>query len=219
MNRLAALLFSACMILSAQDEDASGPGRTTLQTWSWGTVYYEPASLGACTVTRTPDGLRFVSGQGQVTISGSDAMGLTLAWGDQKLTVKSLSAAGGVAVRSGAEAWTLAIRNGDLTLTSSAPADTVSFSRGVNTFTIQGGLGTVKGTSKLGDVTIVSPLGTTAIVNRMGSLTFSGPPLAQVPYLGRGLFLPFHGVGVFLDLGRFFPLPEVAQWVRWRPVL
>ena len=52
-----------------------------------------------------------------------------------------------------------------------------------------------------------------------GNRTFAGPALDKIPYLGHGIFIPFHGVGIFVDLLKLFPMPEVAEWTEWKAVL
>ncbi len=53
----------------------------------------------------------------------------------------------------------------------------------------------------------------------LGDRTFSGLPVDQIPYLGRGVYISFHGVGILIDVARLFPMPEVAEWNEWKPVL
>ena len=41
----------------------------------------------------------------------------------------------------------------------------------------------------------------------------------QYPYIGRGLFISFHEIGIFVDMPKLFPIPEVAEWIEWKAIV
>lgn len=212
-----------CLLLPGalwgRGDSLSGPSRTTLQSLSWGTIYYEPSRLGACSLSQTPDGFRLESPAGEVVIQGSEAMGFRLSCGQDTLELRPVNGGGGLDIRGQGRSWSLRISNGTVTLSSSSPKDTVVFRRNANTVLIEGARGSVSIVSEGGDLRIKSPLGVTEVKGRPGARAFQGPALDSIPYLGRGVFIPFHGAGVFLDLTKAFPLPELAEWADWRDVL
>lgn len=214
-------LLLICLFIGAtqwcQADPASGPDRSTIQVLGWGTLYYEPATLGPCTVEVTADGFRFTSSQGVVVIKGSEFNGYRLSWGKEFLTVDHVHDR--LEIRTQDRSWNAQTRNGMLTLTRSIPKDKVVFDRSANAFTIKGAKGTVAVASEYGNLRIQSPLGITTITNQDNKRTFAGPALDRIPYLGRGLFIPFHGVGVFLDIRPLFPMPEIAEYLAWKAVL
>ena len=216
-----AILLSilACGTLWSRGDALSGPSRSTIQNLSWGTIYFEPSRLGACELKPSLDGYQLQSRLGKVVIKGSEANGFRLSCGLDSLTLLPVNGGGGIEIHGQGKNWTLRTVNGTVTLASSAPQDTLVFKRNANTFTIEGSQGTVTVTSEGGDLRIQSPLGITTVTNRYGTRTFGGPALDTIPYLGRGLFIPFHGVGLFIDVARVFPMNEVAEWTDWKPIL
>lgn len=212
-----ALLLSSS--LWGRGDLSSGPSRNTILTTSWGTIYYEPASLGPYQLVSTNGDFTLTSRQGKVAITGGEADGFKLTCGADTLTILGLNGGGGIEVREKPQKWTLRLSNGTLTLDSTSPKDKVVFNRNANTFTIQGGKGMVTVDSEPNELTIHSPLGESHIKSDYGTRSMSGPELDAIPYLGRGIFIPFHGAGVFLDISKLFPMPEVAEWLDWKPVL
>ncbi len=198
-------------------DDASGPSRSTIQKLAWGSIYYEPGKQGGCQVEPTSDGYRFTSSQGEVVIKGSEANGYRLSWGREFLTINQTN--GDLEVHVQDKTWTVRSVNGRVTLTSSSPRDTIAFERSANTFTIAGGKGKVAVSTEFGNLLLKSSQGTTTVTSDSGKRTFAGPALEQIPYLGRGLFIPFHGVGVFVDITKRFPMPELTEWVEWKAIL
>lgn len=219
MKAAVALMLLASGSLWARGDTLSGPSRSTIQDLSWGTIYFEPGKLGACELKPTLDGFQLTSNLGQVVIKGSEANGFSLSCGSESLTLNPVNGGGGIEIHGQGKRWSLRTVNGTVTLASSAPRDTLVFKRNANTFSIEGSKGTVTVTSEAGDLRIQSPLGVTTITNRYGTRTFSGPVFDKIPYLGRGLFIPFHGVGLFIDVARVFPMNEVAEWTDWKPLL
>jgi hypothetical protein len=215
---LLVLLLGSGIALGAHGDPSSGPSRTTIQRASWGTLYYEPAKGGACQLEPTSDGFRFTSSEGEVGIQGSEANGYRLTWGRESLTITAANGGGGLDLHLQDRQWSLRTMNGDLTVTASSPKALLLFTRINNGFAIKGSQGTVRATTEWGNLKIESPLGLTTVTLQNGKRVFAGPALDQIPYLGRGLFIAFHGVGVFLDLTRFFPMPEVAEWLDWKPI-
>lgn len=190
-----------------------------MESLSWGTIYYEPSRLGSCKLSQTPGEFKLKSPAGEVVIQGSEAMGFRLSCGPDILELRPVNGGGGLDIRGQGRSWSLRISNGTVTLSSTTPKDTVVFRRNANTVLIEGARGSVTIVSEGGDLRIKSPLGVTEITGRPGAREFRGPALDRIPYLGRGVFIPFHGAGVFLDLAKAFPLPELAEWVDWRDVL
>ncbi len=209
-----ALLFGNQRCLA---DDTSGPNRSTIQKFAWGSLYFEPRSIGPFQLESNNDGFRLRSNQGEVSIQGSEVNGYRLTWGKEFLTISQ--SGGELDIRGQDKAWTLRSQNGRYTLISSAPRDTLVFERSGNTFSIKGSKGLVTATKEFQTLHIKSPLGNTTITNDIGKRTMSGIALGQIPYLGRGLYIPFHGVGIFIDIERQFPMQEVAEWVEWKPIL
>jgi hypothetical protein len=207
----------AVLVRPAHADDISGPYRTTIKAYTWGSVYYDPAQLGECQLEPTHDGFRFTSAEGEVVIRGNDFTGFQIRSADDVLTIRQNM--GDLEVRGPNVGYTFRTFQGRLVLTSQAPKDTLQFDRGINAFSISGAKGKVSVSTSYGNLRIDSPLGTTTVTNAYGKLTFTGPALGRIPYLGRGIFIPFHGVGVFLDVTRQFPMPEIGGWLEWRPVL
>jgi hypothetical protein len=218
MTGIRGLLLLACLPLAAARDLDSGPFRTTIQSFTWGTLFYEPRAGAPVQLERTAAGFRFSSGQGQVQITGSEYNGLRLAWEKESLTITHLNGIRGIEVRDRGQVWTLSVWFGALTLAPPERKDTVVYERNGNVFTIKGPRGTVTVSTQWGDVRVQSPLGTTTILGQPGRRSFAGPALEDIPYLGRGLFLSFHGVGVFLDVTRYFPMPELVEWLEWTPL-
>ncbi len=209
-----ALLFGNQWCLG---DDVSGPNRSTIQSFSWGSLYYEPGLLGPYQFETTNGGFRLNSKQGEVSIQGTEVNGYQLTWGKDILTISQNGV--DLDIRGKDKAWTLRSLNGSYTLVSSSPKDTLVFERNANTFSIKGAKGLVTATLDFQTLRIKSPLGTATLINDIGKRTLSGIGLDQIPYLGRGLFIPFHGVGIFIDIARLFPMQEVAEWVEWKPIL
>jgi hypothetical protein len=110
-------------------------------------------------------------------------------------------------------------QNGRYTLVSTSPQDTIQFERNANSFTIKGTKGWVTVTGYIGEITLKSSLGDAFIKNYLGSRTISGMPLGQVPYLGRGVYISFHGVGVLIDMVKLFPVSETIEWIEFKPLI
>jgi hypothetical protein len=199
-----------------QADDRSGPGRTTLQTFAWGTVFYDKASVGSFRWESTHGGLRFSSSQGEVRMDGSSASGLTLRWGKESLTLEERN--GDVVIRTAQGDWSLKTNAGGLTIQGPG-SRRITFERNIHAFTIVGPLGTVRGETQFGNLKLSGPGGTATLSNDNGVHRFNGPNPSTFPYLGRGLSFPFHGLGLFIELSHFFPIPEVADWVEWKPVV
>ena len=220
MKAALALILLAGGTLWGRGDALSGPSRTTIQNLSWGTIYFDASRLGACEMKPTLDGFQLTSNQGRVVIKGSEADGFRLSCGPDSLTLLPLNGGGGIEIQGKDRSWSLRSMNGDLTLISSKPKDTLVFKRSGNSFSIKGSKGLVTVTSESGNLlSIRSPLGVTTVTNYLGERSFTGPALDQIPYLGRGLFIPFHGAGLFIDVTRVFPMPEFSEWVDWKPIL
>jgi len=217
MKAIVLLVALSCGTGWCLGDAVSGPDRSTIQGFPWGSIYYEPGSAGAYQLDPTSEGFRFHSNQGDVTISRTNVNGYRLGCGQDALTITQNMA--DLEIRGPDRSWTVRSRNGQCTLACSSPRDTVVFDRNANTFNIKGGKGLVTGTTQFEKLQIKSPLGTSTVTTAFGQRTFSGVPLDQIPYLGRGLFIPFHGVGVFVDMARLFPIPEVAEWVEWKAIV
>lgn len=215
------LLF--CLILFGSRwglcDSTSGPHRSTIKPLPWGSLYFEPSQLGACQLEPNLDGFKFTSNQGEVLIKGIDVNGFRITWGKEVININLIN--GDLVISGQDKTWTLRSVNERVTLTSTSPKETVVFNRSANTFTITGVKGTVTLTADLaiGGFRIQSPLGITTSTNQYGKRTFTGPALDQIPYLGRGLFIPFHGIGIFVDITARFPMPEVSEWLEWKAIL
>lgn len=198
-------------------DDLSGPGHSTLKQASWGSIFYSPAAAGSHAVEVNGDDVLIKSGRGVVKVLGSDVNGYRLVAGSDLLTIQLVNS--DIEIRWREKAWTFRSQNGNCTLTSSAPRDTVVFERNANTFTIKGSAGFLAVTSGPGLLSINSSAGQATVKTGLGSRTFSGVPMDRLPYLGRGVFISFHGVGILLDVARLFPMQEVAEWREWKPIV
>ena len=195
----------------------SGPGHLTLQRFSWGTLYIDSAACESYQLEPTSNGYLLRTKDADVAIQGSEINGYQLSCGKDWLTLSQSFA--DLDVQGPGQHWTWSSRNGQYTLTSSEPKDTVVFHRDANHFSIKGAKGVVAGTQETDTFLLKSPQGLSTLSATMGTRTVAGVPLSRIPYLGRGVFIPFHGVGIFIDISKAFPMPEVAEWIEWREVV
>lgn len=198
-------------------DDLSGPGHWTIKKASWGSIFYDPIAAGNHGMEANGDDVLIKSGRGTVKVLGSDVNGYRLVAGSDVLTIQLVNS--DIEIRWREKAWTLRGQNGNYTLTSNAPRDTVVFERNANTFTVKGSAGFLRVTSGPGLLSINSSAGQATVKTDLGNRAFSGVPMDRLPYLGRGVFISFHGVGVLLDLARLFPMEEVAEWREWKPII
>lgn len=196
-------------------DDRSGPGRATLQSYAWGTVSFDKVLSTTAQWETVNGGLRFTSSQGTVSVEGSALSGWTLRCGKDTLTIQDRN--GDLDIRHGGSHWSLNLRNGTLRL--QVPGDTLTFSRNTQGFQVEGRQGRIRGESSYGNLTLSGPPGTTWFTHLNGVQTVKGANPHQFPYLGRGFFIPFHGLTVFVDITRYFPLPEIVEWLEWKSVL
>lgn len=217
MKILATTFVLLATALPGFADDISGPGRTTLMSTRWGSIYYTSGTQGPQQVEPRIEGIRLRFAEGEVKVQGSDADGYRLLAGNEVMTIRLNF--GDLDIRWGDRAWTVRSMNGRITLTSSDPKDTVVFDRDGNRFTLKGDRGTVSVHTNFGTLTVKSPVGDAVVADNGGTRTFSGVAMERIPYLGRGLFISFHGVGVFVDMAKFFPMPEVAEWSEWKSML
>lgn len=212
--RMAGLVL--CVGFGCLADDVSGPNRTTLQSTAWGSFFYEPSKLGSSQVETGAGNFRLISNQGKVEVEGSQAMGFKVSCGRDQMTINDFNF-GNLEIRSKDLSFTLTNENGKLTI--SYARDTLVLYRNANFFSIKGGRGTVSVNSQPDEVTVQSPAGLTKITTTYDRRGISGPGFDRVPYLGRGIYLSFHGLGIFIDVARLFPMPEVMDWVEWKPIL
>ncbi|MDP1832298.1 MAG: hypothetical protein Q8K67_09585 [Geothrix sp.] len=198
-------------------DDLSGPNHSTIRRTAWGTLFYDPVAMGSHQYESKVDEVRIKSSAGEVKVLGSDVNGYRLSFGNDLLTIKTNFS--DLEIRWQEKSWTLRSQNARHTLISNAPQDTVVFERNANTFTIKGAKGFVTVNTNPGVLSIKSSAGSATVTNYLGSRSFSGVALDQIPYLGRGVFISFHGVGILLDMNQLFPTPEVAEWNEWKPVI
>jgi len=212
------LFLLTCGITRGLCDTLSGPHKSTIQKCSWGTFYYEPTAQSPCKLETTSSGFRYTSGQGVVTLEGTEVMGYRLVFAKEFMTIKQVNGKLTISRQDGAT-WTLRSENEKVILTSPMPKDTLVFARNSNVFTITGSKGTVTVATNYNDLSIKSPLGITKHSFEIDVHSFSGPAMDQIPYLGRGIYIPFHGVGIFVNIDWHFPMPEVMGWLEWKPVL
>ncbi|HJV22307.1 MAG TPA: hypothetical protein VJ570_06410 [Holophagaceae bacterium] len=210
-----ALILAAGAALGA--DELSGPNHITIRRTPWGNFFYDPVATGPHQIEVTLDDFRIKSHLGEVRLLGSDLNGYRLVCGADVLTVRSTAT--DLDIRWQDKVWTWRSLNGTLTLTTSAPKDTLTFEWGIGTFTIKGTQGSLTVTSTPGTTSIRSSAGNLTITSYLQNRTFSGIGLAQLPYFGRAVYISFHGVGLMLDVVRTFPMPELSEWYDWRPIL
>ena len=198
-------------------DERSGPNRTTLLSFPWGSLCYESSPGLPVQLTSIGNGFRITTPQGPVAIETTDPDTFRFTWGDDYLTVHQDGTT--LELRGRDQAWTLRSQTGRWFLTSSNPPDHLVFSRTRQTFTIQGAQGRVTVHGPAEQLHIASPPGRTWAVVRNGQAALAGVPLAQVPYLGRGVYIPFHGAGVYINVAQQFPMPELDEWLGWQPIL
>lgn len=219
-NAMRAILIACCLLFGnpwCRGDDTSGPNRSTIWKCSWGTIYFEPGTTSNMNLETTNDGFKFKSDQGEVSIKGSEVNGYRLTGGNEVLIINAND--GDLEIKGQDKSWTLRSQNQRWTLKSSHPRDTVIFERGDGSFTVKGEKGFVTVSRDAGTLHVKSPRGTAKVTSEYGNRIISGFPISQVPYLGRGLYIPFHGAGIFIDVARKFPMQEVAEWVDWKPIL
>lgn len=198
-------------------DDVSGQGRATIQLFPWGSLYYDQNGADSFQFEPTSSGFRFRSGAGEVVIQTTGVNGFRFSCGTDLMTLAQDML--NIDVQGQGRTWTLTCSNGNCTLVTSNPPDRVTYTRNANAFNIKGSQGEVSGKTNFGNATITSPLGTSTVTTNLGQRTASGVAIQRIPYLGRGFYIPFHGVGVFIDLGKVFPMPEVADYVEWKPIV
>ncbi|HJW09891.1 MAG TPA: hypothetical protein VJ483_09670 [Holophagaceae bacterium] len=211
----ALLLLTGCM--GCRADDVSGPNHATLIRTAWGSIFYDPVTLGAHQLDVKPNDIRIRSARGEVKVLGSEANDFRLTFEREVLTIKGDVL--NLDIRWHDKAWSLRSQYGRFTLASNAPPDTVTFERSGNTFTIKGAKGFMTATSNFGTLSIKSSAGNATVTYDLGNRTFSGVPLDQLPYLGRGVFISFHGLGILIDMAKLFPMQELGEWIEWRPIL
>jgi hypothetical protein len=213
-------LFLACCLLGGHPcpaDETSGPDRSTIQSFPWGSVYYELSGPGPQRLSSTGNGFRFSSGLGEVGIETLDLNSYRLTCGADFLTISQDDS--GLDIHSLDQSWTLRAQEGQCILSSTHPRDTLVFRRNSGKFTINGAKGRVTVGGSAETLSILSPLGRTTVIQRGSRRSIAGAAIEQIPYLGRGLYIPFHGVGVLIDVAKLFPMPEVAEWAGWKPIL
>lgn len=211
------LPFLLTLATAAAADDISGPNLATLRKTGWGSVFYDPMALGPHSIETRLEEFRIKTAKGELRFGGSDLNGYWATFPGDSLTIHTHQ--NDVEIRWQGRTWSLRQTLGGLILTCPDPKDTVSYQRSGSEYRIKGAQGEVVVTWNLGDLTVKSPVGTSAITTQNGTRTFSGVPLDRVPYLGRGVYLSFHGLGILLDVARAFPIPEASAWNEWRPVL
>ena len=198
-------------------DEFSGPNHQTIRNCPWGTIFYEPISMGPHKYESKLDDIRIQLDTGEVRILGNGVNGYNLSCGKDLLTIKSTFS--GFEIQWQKNKWTVSSQNGRYTLVSTSPQDIIQFERNANSFTIKGNKGFVTMTAYMGELTIKSSMGNAFIKNYMGSRTISGMPLGQVPYFGRGIYISFHGVGILIDTVKLFPMSEAFEWIEFKPLI
>jgi hypothetical protein len=209
--------FLATALLPCVADDLSGPNHSTLRRTSWGTFFYDPVAMGPHQFESTVEEFRIKSRTGEVRLVGSDINGYRLTCGADLLTVRMTN--GDLEIRWQEKVWTWRSQNSAYTLTSTVPKDSIQFERNANAINIKGSQGSASIYWNPGTLTIKSSAGTVTVTNYLGNRAFSGIGLDQVPYLGRGVFISFHGLGLLIDVQKLFAMPEVAEWNEWKPIL
>lgn len=198
-------------------DEVSGPGRDTLQRTPWGSFFLERATLGAHRVVPSNGDLRIQSSQGEVVVRGGLGGDFRLRCGTDELTVRS--GLGALDIRWGRRSWSARLQNGRLTLEASDPRDRVVFERNGGDFAIKGSRGFLEVRNRPGELTLRSSAGEATFTSGIEGSSVRGQAPERMPYVGRGLYLSFHGVGLFVDMGAFFPMPELATWTEGRSIL
>lgn len=213
--RLAFVLVTT--VLGCWADNVSGPNQVTLRRTPWGSIFYNPVATGPHKVESRVNEIIIRSVRGEVKVVGSELNDYRLSCGKDLLTIKH--SAPELEIRWQDKFWKVHSLHSRLTLASNAPPDLVVFERNTNAFTIKGGLGLVAVNSNLGTLSIKGPSGIFSVITNMDERTFSGVPFDRIPYLGRGVFISFHGVGILIDIVRLFPMAELSEWIGWDPII
>ena len=213
--RLALVLTTAVRLCWA--DNLSGPNHVTLRRTPWGSLFYNPIAAGPHKVESRVNEITIRTVRGEVKVVGSEFNDYRLSCGNDLLTIKH--SAPNLEIRWQEKFWKVSSLHSRLTLASNAPPDLVEFERNANTFTIKGALGLVTVNSNLGTLFIKGPAGVFSVITNTDGRTFSGVPFDRIPYLGRGVFISFHGIGILIDIVRMFPMAEVSEWINWEPVI
>jgi hypothetical protein len=131
------ILFTSSL---CRADGTSGPNRLTIRTTAWGTIFYEPISMGSHKFEFNSDDIRIKSDFGEVRILGNEVNNYRITSGNDLLTIKSTIS--GYEFQWQKQKWTLSSQNGRYTLVSNSPEDSIQFERSANTFTIKGSKGT-----------------------------------------------------------------------------
>lgn len=198
-------------------DDVSGPNHSTIRQTSWGSIFYDPVFMGNHYLDYKIDDITIRSRFGDVKIIGSETNGYRLSYGKDELTIRSNFS--GFEIRWHEKLWSLQIQNARYTLSSNSPKDIIVFERNGNNFTIKGQNGFISVNSNPNLISIQSSEGSETIKTYLGSRSFSGIGIDKLPYLGRGIYISFHGIGILIDVLKLFSRPEIAEWTEWKPLI
>ena len=217
MRRQLSILFFALLIVSAQADPTSGPGRTTLLREGWGTVFIAPLQLqGDYEVSTNDDATTHTvtTAAGPVVINES-IDDITLTYPDFKAEVRS-------------EPDHLVVQWGDVKHTFTregnkmvyqGPIGEVAFIKSDNQLEITGPRGDVLIKQTDGAYTIESPLGKTEYVTTPRGYKISGLRLTEHPYIKRGAVFQHDGIGVYVELALLDPRNPLFKLLDWDTIV
>jgi hypothetical protein len=198
-------------------DDFSGPNHTTIKRGPWGCIFYDPMAWGPHDYEYKLDDIRIKSNSREVRLIGSEISGYKLRSGKDELTINSTNF--GFEIRWHEKTWTIRNYNSQYTLISNSPKDRIVFERNANSFSIKGMNGFSSVNSNPWLLSIKSSAGDASIKKYLSDRSFSGIPIDQLPYFGRGVYISFHGVGILIDMLKLFPRSEVSEWIEWKPLI
>ena len=187
------VLLCSLTVLALADEQ-SGPGRTTLDSFTNGTIYVVTNQVTASksglgeTVLTTP--------KGKVKITSLTEGGFKIAGPDGTRTVTD--ALGEVKITDGKTRISVRSEFGEKTVVD-VPGYAMTFQKSLGESKVSGADGVLKVTTSLNEVKLVSPVGTTVMKSELDGASRNGPSIDSHPYTYRALLFERNGVGILLN--------------------
>jgi hypothetical protein len=213
---------------TAWADPLSGPGRTTIFTLPWGTIYYVPKDVGELSILEDDARATFTAHtpRGEVGFDGR-----TLRSGADSLVTIEQDSVDRLQIRFLGELCSFIGVQGPLRrFVVTLGARTVSMEEGPATAKVRERV-EVSGTDLRGELLVQSesvgraervvrgPAGITVLGAQGFTTTASGPPLSAHTFLLRGVILEHDGFGVFIDMKRLNPFWSMFPELDWDSVL
>ena len=214
---LAAALTLGCLFTASADE-ISGPGRQTLNSESWGSIYYVPIELKDYEYRRGSEtGKRSMTSHfGKVDISDNGLGQYELTYPKGKVVVEGSPNLTKVSFFGQNYQFSRAAN----VFTVKTPSEEIVYKFESHAITVSGKKGVLKVVEKEGVYTAAGPSGHYSYTpTDNGGFTVKGGPLGNFPYFYRGVLLHSAGVGVFIDFKKLDGENPMFKLIDWAPIL